>query len=196
MDRKKIIILLLIALLISLGIIVVFMQNKSNKAEVIKPIARNDDSNLLTVENKREKFDIIKIMDNGDDSDKLVIVIMGDGYTSEELGEFGHTYAELADEYPYAENELYSRSEAPNITRDNNIESIKWKSFIGKNGIGIYEMLEENGGWYKPSRYCRMGSSDVDFCDVCKDEIEKRIVAETMKGTISPDIKSIIDKGK
>lgn len=84
------------------------------------------------------------------------------------LHELGHTVGKLADEYwPGA---AYAREYA-NMTSNNDPETISWKRFLGKNGIGIYEYGDGGDGWYRPSQNCKMQFLGVQypFCEVCKE---------------------------
>lgn len=57
------------------------------------------------------------------------------------LHELGHTTANLADEYFAGAS--YAREYA-NMTAESDPEKVRWKRFIGKNGVGVYEY--DNGG--------------------------------------------------
>lgn len=84
------------------------------------------------------------------------------------LHELGHTVGKLADEYwPGA---AYAREYA-NMTSNNDPETISWKRFLGKNGVGIYEYGDGGAGWYRPSQNCKMQylGKQYPFCEVCKE---------------------------
>lgn len=89
------------------------------------------------------------------------------------LHELGHTIGLLADEYwagpQYA-------AEYPNMTRTSDPKKVKWKKFIGKNGIGVYEYDNGGDGWYHPSKNCKMQylGAQYPFCDVCKEQLRKQ----------------------
>jgi hypothetical protein len=88
--------------------------------------------------------------------------------------ELGHSFANLADEYwpgaGYA-------SENPNRTRETDPELIRWKKWIGTNGVGIYNY----GGkaplsiWYRPHEKCKMQILGYPFCSVCTEAIIEKI---------------------
>ena len=82
------------------------------------------------------------------------------------LHELGHTVGKLADEYWPG-----SGYERANMTSDNNPDTIKWKRFLGKNGVGIYEYGDGGNGWYRPSQNCKMQflGKQYPFCEVCKE---------------------------
>lgn len=88
------------------------------------------------------------------------------------LHELGHTIANLADEYFAGAS--YAREYA-NMTSVNDPETIKWKRFLGKNGIGIYEYDNGGDGWYRPHENCKMRylGDQYAFCEVCKEELRK-----------------------
>lgn len=86
------------------------------------------------------------------------------------LHELGHTIANLADEYFAGKD--YAREYA-NMTKNNDPETIKWKRFIGKNGVGIYEYDDGGNGWYRPHESCKMRylGEQYAFCEVCKEAL-------------------------
>ena len=83
------------------------------------------------------------------------------------LHEFAHSLSNLADEYwagpQYA-------AEKPNMTQDNNRETIRWKAFLDINQVGIYPHAE-SPTWYRPHQNCMMRYLGSPYCDVCKNEI-------------------------
>ena len=107
--------------------------------------------------------------------------------------EFGHSFAGLADEYAY-ENEqipMYPHDVEPwesNITTLNDFHD-KWESMIKKgtpiptpstkniNKIGVYEGAGYSlKGVYRGAMDCRMRSNEVsEFCPVCQQAIAKLI---------------------
>ncbi|WP_052113064.1 M64 family metallopeptidase [Clostridium novyi] len=93
------------------------------------------------------------------------------------MHELGHSFGDLRDEY-FA-GDKYT-TEAANLTRESNPNLVRWKSFIGKNNIGVYPM-EGTTGWYIPHQECKMKVLEAPFCDVCKDALEKKIIEETRK---------------
>lgn len=88
------------------------------------------------------------------------------------IHELGHSFSYLADEYwagpQYA-------MEKPNMTRDHNPTTNKWRSFIGKNGVGIYP-YEEDVNWHRPHQSCKMRQLGSPFCDVCGHELESKLL--------------------
>ncbi|WP_379137944.1 M64 family metallopeptidase [Paenibacillus sp. sgz500958] len=93
------------------------------------------------------------------------------------LHEFGHSYADLGDEY-YA-GKIYT-SESANVTQESDPKKVKWKDFIGKSNIGVYPMPSTTG-WYIPTLDCKMRVLNKPFCPVCEEEIRERILAEATK---------------
>lgn len=88
--------------------------------------------------------------------------------------EIGHSFDNLADEYwPGAG---YAAEDA-NRTQENNPALVKWKAWIGTNGIGIYNY----GGkaplsiWYRPHESCKMQYLGYPFCSVCTEAIIEKI---------------------
>ena len=92
------------------------------------------------------------------------------------LHELGHTIANLADEYFAGAS--YAR-EYVNMTSNNNPETIKWKRFLGKNGVGIYEYDDGGDGWYRPHETCKMRylGQKYAFCEVCK-EAQRKVFSQ------------------
>lgn len=97
------------------------------------------------------------------------------------LHEMGHTVAGLADEYNYGETNDFD--EKPNRTRESDITKVKWKKFVGRNGIGLTK-YENTKGWYIPSEYCKMRYHDRPYCEVCKEAIREAVCKNTTKSMI------------
>jgi hypothetical protein len=87
------------------------------------------------------------------------------------LHELGHSFAGLQDEYFAGPEFVY---ESINLTKNHTPDTVPWKSFIDKNGIGIYP-VEGSNGWYRPHQNCKMRVLGSEFCDVCQDAHEKKI---------------------
>lgn len=79
------------------------------------------------------------------------------------IHEIGHSFGGLADEY-WA-GDVYA-AERPNMTMNANPLTVKWKNWLGINGIGIYSHAE-NTSWYRPHQSCKMRSLHFNFCSVC-----------------------------
>ena len=98
------------------------------------------------------------------------------------IHEIGHSLVDLKDEY-YPGDAL--SDEAINMTLDNNPATIKWKNWLGTNGIGIYPFTDcptlECDDWYRPHQNCKMFVLGQDFCAVCSEgtieEIHSRVSA-------------------
>lgn len=88
--------------------------------------------------------------------------------------EIGHSFGSLSDEY-YA-GDQYSK-EAPNMTADNNNETVRWKNWMNINDIGIYQhcCTGNSAEWYRPHENCKMRYLNRDFCSVCKQQLLKQI---------------------
>jgi PKD repeat protein len=87
------------------------------------------------------------------------------------IHELGHSFVNLADEY-WAGNQY--AGERANMTKDTKPETIKWKNFLNKNGIGIYPHAE-SPTWHRPHQNCKMRFLGPSFCDVCSHEIENKL---------------------
>ena len=92
------------------------------------------------------------------------------------IHEIGHSLFNLKDEY-YPGDAL--AAEAINMTQNSDPNTIKWKNWIGTNGIGIHQYFDFQGNpkdWYKPRNgACKMESLDKPFCAVCKEGIVEKI---------------------
>lgn len=120
------------------------------------------------------------------------------------LHEFGHSFANLADEYigNVAYSDMYPEGVEPyepNITRELNPDRIKWKQFLTPGVILPSPELPENearekqivgafegggylrNGMFRPEQACWMGSNakDEGFCVVCQEGIRTMIRLHT-----------------
>ena len=89
------------------------------------------------------------------------------------IHELGHSFVDLKDEY-YPGDIL--AAEAINMTQDNNPVTIKWKNWVGSNGVGIfpYGTTAPESDWFRPHQTCKMQFLGFDFCAVCTEgTIEK-----------------------
>lgn len=88
--------------------------------------------------------------------------------------EMGHSFANLADEY-YAG--ITYTSEKPNMTRQTNPALVKWKNWVGFNGVGIYQHCcgGNSAQWYKPYTTCKMEYLGYPYCNVCQEAIIEKI---------------------
>jgi len=79
--------------------------------------------------------------------------------------EWGHTFANLADEYWAGWG-----SEKPNCTANADPTIIKWKNWLGYKAVGIYPYGVYAGAtWYRPHEDCLMQYLDTVLCPVCKE---------------------------
>ena len=88
--------------------------------------------------------------------------------------EVGHTFANLGDEYWAGDNYI---GERPNRTQETNPNLVKWKNWIGDQGIGIYQHCCSSVAqeWYRPHQSCKMRNLSSPYCAVCKEAIINRI---------------------
>jgi PKD repeat protein len=87
------------------------------------------------------------------------------------IHELGHSFGDLADEYWAGPQ--YAR-ERHNMTQDANPLTNKWRSFLNRNGIGIYPHAE-SPTWHRPHQNCKMRFLGRNFCDVCSHHLEERL---------------------
>jgi hypothetical protein len=82
------------------------------------------------------------------------------------IHEIGHSMVSLIDEY-YA-GDGFSR-EGINMTAVTDPTKVKWKNWMGTNGIGIYQHCcgGQSAKWYRPHEKCIMRFLNNDFCNVC-----------------------------
>ena len=88
--------------------------------------------------------------------------------------ELGHSVGGLADEY------WYNGSERPNQTRESDPSQVKWRSWVGDEGIGVYPYEEnaESMSWYRPHQKCLMRYLGKPYCAVCRQTLIKKIHRE------------------
>jgi IgA Peptidase M64 len=86
------------------------------------------------------------------------------------IHEIGHSFAGLADEYwagaSYA-------AEKPNMTKQTSPSLVKWKNWMGVNGVGIYSHSGD-ASWKKPHTDCKMGVLNAPLCKVCVETFVER----------------------
>lgn len=83
--------------------------------------------------------------------------------------ELGHSFGNLADEYWFS-----GTGESANKTQVSNPSAVKWKNWVGINGVGVYPHAE-SPSWYRPHQSCEMRYLNQQFCSVCKEAIIERI---------------------
>jgi len=88
--------------------------------------------------------------------------------------ELGHSVGGLADEY------WFRGREAPNMTANNNPQTVKWNTWVGVDNVGVYAH-EENNRWYRPHNDCEMRYLNRSFCEVCATELT-RVLADKSTG--------------
>ncbi len=102
--------------------------------------------------------------------------ISSTGVSANEISihEIGHSFADLKDEY-YPGDAL--AAEAINMTQETDISLVKWKNWLGTDGIGIYAYCSTGScaSWYRPHQNCKMQFLGVPFCAVCKEGIIEKI---------------------
>jgi hypothetical protein len=91
------------------------------------------------------------------------------------LHESGHTFAALGDEYWAGDG--YA-GEKVNMTKETNPELVKWKNWLGVDGVGIYQHGPSGAAalWYRPHENCKMRFLGPNFCPVCKEAITLKIL--------------------
>ena len=102
--------------------------------------------------------------------------------SSPEIGvhEFGHSFADLGDEYSTA-FPGYPDTEEPNTTQQTNRAQIKWNAWILPSTPvptpdvasyyavdGLFEGAHYHPtGWFRPKHNCKMRALDIPFCEIC-----------------------------
>lgn len=113
------------------------------------------------------------------------------------IHEMGHSFGKLADEYDYGAQPGH---ESPNSTAETDRDQIKWNTWIlpatpvptpesgtYANAVGLFEGAVYNlTGWYRPKLNCKMQTLGVPFCEVCREQIVKRIylLVDPVVGTL------------
>ncbi|UJP64788.1 M64 family metallopeptidase [Mongoliitalea daihaiensis] len=87
------------------------------------------------------------------------------------IHELGHTFTRLSDEYWAGDQ--FAR-ETPNMSRDNNPATNRWRTFLNNGGVGIFPH-EESPAWFRPHNNCKMRFLGRDFCPVCMDQLTTKI---------------------
>jgi hypothetical protein len=85
--------------------------------------------------------------------------------------ELGHSFAGLSDEY-WA-GAIYA-AESINMTRQTNLDLLRWRNWYGELGVGLYPH-EESPEWYRPHQECKMRYLGKPYCAVCTEGIIERI---------------------
>ena len=85
------------------------------------------------------------------------------------IHEAGHAFAGLADEY------WYNGKERPNQTQVSDRTKVKWKNWLGTDGVEIYP-YSESPSWYRPHQNCLMRYLGRRYCDVCREALVKSII--------------------
>lgn len=90
------------------------------------------------------------------------------------IHEMGHSFSDLADEY-YA-GDSFAREDF-NMTKETDPQVVKWKSWHGDFGVGIYQHCcgGNSSEWYRPHQSCQMRSLGNDFCVVCREQTVETI---------------------
>lgn len=88
--------------------------------------------------------------------------------------EMGHSFAGLADEYWAG---TIFAGEHENMTSQSNASLVKWASWVGTGGIGVYPHGSNppESNWFKPHQNCKMQFLNSPFCAVCKQTIIEKI---------------------
>ena len=96
------------------------------------------------------------------------------------IHELGHTFSELQDEYWPG---IAIASEAKNMTQDSDPATIRWKNWLGTNGVGIYAYSTSGvpSTWFRPHQSCIMRSVENPYCSVCIEGL-----LETIHSLVSP----------
>lgn len=90
------------------------------------------------------------------------------------IHEIGHSFADLKDEYYPGDAQV---AEAINMTQETDPSLVKWKNWIGIDGIGIYSHAGTAiaPSWKRPHQSCKMRVLGNPFCAVCKEGIIEKI---------------------
>ncbi|MBV5314082.1 MAG: T9SS type A sorting domain-containing protein [Prolixibacteraceae bacterium] len=91
------------------------------------------------------------------------------------LHENGHAFGNLSDEYWAGENYAY---ENVNMTKESNPKLVRWKNWIGVDGVGVYSYGSSGAqaNWYHPHQNCKMQALGNKFCPVCREALALKIL--------------------
>ncbi len=112
-------------------------------------------------------------------------------YTSFATHEIGHAMGNLADE----DDRSSGRIERPDLSQNGDPETVRWKDFIGINGISMEE-YNNYGTWYSPGASCLMSTMHAgrDYCTVCAaalTEVMADATGEPFYGTLYNGVSSL-----
>ena len=107
------------------------------------------------------------------------------------IHEIGHSFASLADEYWAGAS---FASEKPNMTKQTDPALVKWKNWIGTNGVGIYAHSGD-ATWKKPHTNCKMEKLNVPLCNVCSETFIERFhqFVNPLSGFLPTDTRFNVD---
>lgn len=91
------------------------------------------------------------------------------------LHENGHSFGNLSDEYWIGEGYAY---ENVNMTKESNPKLVRWKNWIGVEGVGVYPYGSSGAQatWYRPHQNCKMQVLGNKFCPVCSEALALKII--------------------
>ena len=100
------------------------------------------------------------------------------------MHEFGHSFGGLGDEYW----NKFDQIKYPNVTNDNDPNTITWKKWLGCLEVGIYPFDSNEGDgnpnqindpWFRPHQGCLMRSTANEFCPVCQENMLAKMASVT-----------------
>lgn len=94
------------------------------------------------------------------------------------LHELGHALANLKEEYDY-QNYNSNVREDVNLTRNPDLQTNRWKNFVGLGDVGAYKhvfTVDDAPDWYRPSNGCIMRNHST-FCPVCAAAMVEKMAA-------------------
>lgn len=146
-----------------------YYRSVSGYGGVSRLLMSSSNSRINAVlKNNTPNYDQVLMLVNtstyGGSGGKVAFTSMHSSFRQIATHEIGHSFAGLSDEY------WSGKSEKPNSTSDGNPETIRWKNWLGVNGIGIYP-YKEDPTVFRPHQSCRMNNMISDFCSVCKEAI-------------------------
>ena len=144
-----------------------------DRADIHRLLAPSSTTNLNTVlANNFPNYDERLILCNSDEyggaGGSYAVASTNASSAAIMVHEIGHSFAGLGDEYWAGDNFI---GERPNRTQETNPTLVKWKNWIGDQGIGIFQhccsaVAQE---WYRPHQSCKMRFINSPYCAVCKE---------------------------
>ncbi len=114
----------------------------------------------------------------GGSGGQFPVASLGNNANEIAIHELGHSFVDLLDEY--YPGDVFA-SEGINMTQNTNAATVRWKNWMGIDGVGIYQHCcgGNSAAWYRPHQDCKMRVLGSPFCAVCTEGTIEKIHAIT-----------------